>query len=631
MSSADRIVVGVTVFALCWYAGASPLAQRQAPPSFKAGVDGVRLDVRVVAGDGSFVRDITKDDLRVFEDGQEQTIAAFSKVEIPLPAATAGPVPATDVSSNVSFRDGRAYLLLLDDLSVHPQREVMVRQLARRFIERYTAPEDRVAIATTSGIGSGTQDFTNSRTDLFRAIDQFKGRTLPEAAADTFPGLAEARAAGPPNAPPPEVRPTDVLPLQWLLTSVEWLGTVPDRRKALVFISEGVLDQSPDKNVESFHLDIRAAASRGNVAIYSVEAVGLPNAPSGAVKPVVVVDDEPISEQRRRLQAGLTRLSDETGGVAAVRTNAFDALFERVVADSSAYYLLGYTSTHGASRKPRRLEVRVNRPGLKAQVRQSYGTPSGNMSKRTAPPAGLPPALGEAFQSPVPITEIELAVTTAARRGSGDRASVAVVVEGRGERQLDLFMGAADGSGKMQAFQRGALKPASSGAGDAMMQATARFDLKPGRYHLRVAALQEETGVRGSVQHDFQVPDFSKEDLSISGVTLVDVKRGRTPTTRRTFAQSESIDVAAEVYWKRGMTQPISVVTRVTSSQGDVVYEQGGVVEPNQRPDRGVDLGLTIPLQRHPPGAYQLIVEVRTSGDKPLSARRELPFVVSAR
>jgi VWFA-related protein len=627
MPSADRVALGVTVCALCWLAGAPAQAQRQAPPSFKAAVDAVRLDVRVVAADGSFVGDITKDDLRVFEDGQEQAITAFSKVEIPLPAPT-GPSPSSDVSSNVSFRDGRAYLLLLDDIGVHAQREVTVRQLARRFVEQYTGPADRVAIATTSGVGSSTQDFTNDRAHLLKAIEQFKGRLLPEAVADTFPGLVEAQAAGPRVLPPSDVIQPDVLPLQWLLTSVEWLGTVPDRRKALVFISEGVLDQSPDKNVESTHVEIRAAAARANVAIYSVDAVGLPNAPSGAVKPVVVADDDPISEARRRMQAGLMRLSDETGGVAAVRSNGFDALFERVVADSSAYYLLGYTSTHPPSKKLRRLEVRVNRSGLKTQVRQSYGTPSSNTSKRAAPPAGLPAALGAAFQSPVPIMDIELAVTAVPRRGSGDRASVAVVVEGRGARDVDLFIGAADSGGKMQAFKRGALKPGTA-AGDAMMQATARFDLKPGRYHLRVAALEEDTSLRGSVQHDFDVPDFSKDDVSISGITLVDVQRGRTPTTRRTFAQSESIDVAAEVYWKRGLTQPISVVTKMTNGQGQVVYEQGGSVDPNQRPNRGVDLGATIPLGKHPPGRYQLIVEVRTSDNRPLTARRELPFVVS--
>src|SRR6478736_777728 len=195
---------------------------------------------------------------------------------------------------------------------------------------------------------------------------------------------------------------------------------MPDRRKALMFISEGVLDRSIDASVQSAHLEVQAAASRGNVAIYSVDPIGLPSAPSGVVKPVVVSSDDPMSEQRRRLRAGLERLADETGGAALVNSNDFDKLFTQAVNDSSSYYLLGYTSTHPPSKKLRRLEVHVSRPGVKAQVRSGYGTPSASAAKRAAPPPGLPAALGEAFQSPVPIPDVELAVFSLPRRGSGD-------------------------------------------------------------------------------------------------------------------------------------------------------------------------------------------------------------------
>lgn len=610
-------------------AATSLSAQSSQTPAFKATVDAVRLDVRVVADDGSFVRGMTKDDLRVFEDGQEQTITTFSMVELS-PPANPDALPESDVSSNASFRDGRVYLLMLDDLHIHDLRAQTVRELARRFIEQHTTPADRVAIATTSGIDLGSQDFTNDRRQLLEAVARFTARVLPEAASGDLPAFAIARAEAPADAPAPLTAPTEVLPLRSLLSSVEWLGTVPDRRKALVFISEGVPSESPDPEVLGTLQEIFSAAARANVAIYPVDAHGLPTAPSGAVKPVVSADDEPISDRRRTLQAGLRLLADETGGAAVVNSNAFDPLFARVVADSSAYYLLGYNSTQPSTKKLRRLEVRLTRPGFKVQARRAYGAPSARMAKRAAPPAGMPAALGAAFQSPVPITDIELAVTASPLRGSGNRASVAIVVEAQGTHEMEVFIAASQADGKVQASKRGTLKPAGN-SGETVMQSTAKLDLKPGRYHLRVAALREDTGARGSVLRDFEVPDFSKEPLAISGVTLVNVQRGRTPTTRRTFARSEAIDVSAEVYWKRGTTQSISIAATVVNDRGEVVYQQDGVVDPRERPRLGVDFGATIKLDEFSPGVYRLSVAARTTGEKAVSAKREVAFIVMAR
>jgi hypothetical protein len=52
----------------------------QAPP-FKAGVELVRIPVRVLDNKGRFVGDLTRDDFRVFEDGAPQSIATFDLIE----------------------------------------------------------------------------------------------------------------------------------------------------------------------------------------------------------------------------------------------------------------------------------------------------------------------------------------------------------------------------------------------------------------------------------------------------------------------------------------------------------------------------------------------------------------------
>ncbi|HET9705189.1 MAG TPA: hypothetical protein VFP85_14200 [Vicinamibacterales bacterium] len=175
MSGHGRTALALSLFTVA-IARAPLVGQGQPAPSFKAGVDAVGLDLRVVDEKGVFGRGVLKDELRVVEDGVAQTITTFSMVELAAAAATAAlPWPA-DVATNASFVNGRVYLVVLDDLHIHELRAVTVRQLARRFVEHYTTPADRVAIATTSGIGLSSQHFTNNRTDLLAAIDHPSGR-----------------------------------------------------------------------------------------------------------------------------------------------------------------------------------------------------------------------------------------------------------------------------------------------------------------------------------------------------------------------------------------------------------------------------------------------------------------------
>ena len=71
----------IALLAVCT-GGVALVAQQ--PPVFRAEIDSVQLDVRVVDEDGRFVRDLDRGDLQVFEDGQPQTISTFAMVDIPI-------------------------------------------------------------------------------------------------------------------------------------------------------------------------------------------------------------------------------------------------------------------------------------------------------------------------------------------------------------------------------------------------------------------------------------------------------------------------------------------------------------------------------------------------------------------
>ena len=85
----------------------------------------------------------------------------------------------------------------------------------------------------------------------------------------------------------------------------------------------------------------------------------------------------------------LRTLADNTDGRAIVNRNDLAAGMKQIVRDTSAYYLLGYNSTHTATDgKFHEIKVRVKRPGIQVRARKGYWafqwtTPSGPWRRRS--------------------------------------------------------------------------------------------------------------------------------------------------------------------------------------------------------------------------------------------------------
>jgi hypothetical protein len=104
-------------------------------------------------------------------------------------------------------------------------------------------------------------------------------------------------------------------------------------------------------------------------------------------------------------------LADETDGRAIVNQNDLGAGLRQIVRDTSAYYLLGYTSTlNQPDGKFHKINVRVKRPGLQVRARPGYLALTATEAERALAPkkAGPPPAVTEALAT--------LAVTAQQRR-----------------------------------------------------------------------------------------------------------------------------------------------------------------------------------------------------------------------
>jgi VWFA-related protein len=151
--------------------------------------------------------------------------------------------------------------------------------------------------------------------------------------------------------------------------------------------------------------DLVNFAQRHNVTFYPVNPSGLEVFDRGAneMKPT----DPPGAMTQDMLRTefraeALRTLAGNTDGIAVI-TNDLRGGLRRIVDDVSAYYVLGYYSTdRDFNGGYRRIEVKVNRPGVQVRARRGYFAPKvgagpppeASKAPVTAAPAGLTDALG---------------------------------------------------------------------------------------------------------------------------------------------------------------------------------------------------------------------------------------------
>jgi VWFA-related protein len=321
--------VAVAALAILWVVGIGAQTPQPAP-TFRSEIDYVQIPVRVLDARGEFVRGLTQSDFQIFEDGQAQTVAAFSEINIhSVPAGAAQPTMVSEVeegiaSSEVLHVDGRVYVFVLDNQNMPAAVALKTRHLMRRFIRDSFAANDVAAVVLT-GTGRG-QSFTSSPRLLNEAIDRLMS-----------------------DADPSDNSPDTVL--QKIADTAQWMGnTIKGRRKALVLITPSSICHLVNTNLKNFSNCKEAAryalrvAGRSDVSIYTIDPLGIvpthgsPAEFVGRSERSTVVVRGPLDAARY--------LAEESGGFAVLNSNSLDVGFARVMRENSAYYLLGYYSTN---------------------------------------------------------------------------------------------------------------------------------------------------------------------------------------------------------------------------------------------------------------------------------------------
>jgi VWFA-related protein len=538
-----RTLTGTTLGVLLATAGVVGQQQDSAPPAvtFRSAIEAVEIDVYITDVDGNPVSGLTLDDFELFEDGKPQPITTFAAVDIPIETretVARASYAESDVAGN-NVPEGRLYVFALDEVS--GANILRTRQFLRDFIENHFGAHDLGAVALLGrGLATDGQDFTSSPRLLLEAVEKFSGG-FSGSAVDSDGGVTQETTSG--RSEPCRLgrNPGDVYrsvrsqQLASLRSMTELMERLPGRHKAMLFFTEcvgvdfydlvdyqgGVLGLAG----EDAHAAM-SAATRSNLAIYPIDPSGLtPDA-----VPLVTI-------------GAFRAMADATGGVALINSNSFTQTFERIVRDSSTYYMLGFNSAYEKDDgRYVGLEVRTTRPGLTVRTRDGYVAPTRHERRarersreREKAPASQASAL---VASPLATDGMPIRVFATPFR-NGKEARVPLVVE-MPASSLDL--GFADGAytgtvdvsyvvtdAKRRIFpevrhtasvrvepQSRAPEPLD----EVRVRVVSELELSPGRYQLRVGAASRIQS--GSVVYDLVVPHFGDGRMAMSGLAVID-------------------------------------------------------------------------------------------------------------
>ena len=378
----------------------APGSQQQ--PTFRIAIDYVTMDAIVRNNQDQFVADLSKDEFEIYEDGVKQDITSFTLIHggrvhnllAPPPAPTQEGI-ILPVSRPRNDAAGRIFLIIVDDLHLDFRNTGRIRDLFKRISRNLIHEGDMFSIVST-GPSSLAIDPTYDRKILDDAIKKISGNGLKP--SDIIQGAEGAEG-------PSEVRYRAHVAFSTAYDMLRQLERITNRRKAVVWVSNGFdfdpfkesrLGEDPvfggrfgqtreegremrdqfnrgnvfaDADLARELGELTRTANRANATIYTIDPRGLV---AGADLDEQL-DPVEFGEHVRKTQDSLRVLADETGGIAVVNQNDFDKALKRIDAETSDYYVLGYSSTNpDPLKRTRKIEVKVKRPETRVISRTSY-------------------------------------------------------------------------------------------------------------------------------------------------------------------------------------------------------------------------------------------------------------------
>lgn len=625
-------------------------------PTFRAAVTRVQVSVRVLDASGQPVRGLTPDDFTVTEEGAPQRISSFQAYRFAPAAMRLHDVPPTGRVSattspvtNAHTSEARVFALVIDDLHIHPRRTERARAIGRDLVARLH-PSDLLLVATTSG-RHATLVFSRDRAAALRTIEAAFGQRLVDPTSEMLqhPGRHQSGGGGYASQGLAGSQQQRVMQLEMAYETITRVAAravdIPGRRKTLLYVSEGspigstvnASGQVAGSGSANVALqNAMAAATVADMAIYTVTPTGLDvpgefliesngRAVDGFGRDITHEQVASVVAEFLQTKWQLRDMASLTGGLALIDTNDASGALTRVMDDASEYYVLSYEPDKPAKNdKFRKIDVKVNRPDVRLVVRRGYAAPQGVAGASDAPVAGgLPPPLRALLGGTLPGDGLPLRAQ-AIPIGPGEarrttRFAVVVEADGaalaalatNGRLSMAVAQLALNGQGAAGNATRRAMAVSFSPEQRTLLEASAlrmvsTLDLPEGDHQVRVAVLEEPSGVGGAVHLEIAVPNaglppglaIGSRAWAMVPTAFVDPAAAAAlpvpPTAMRVFPGSDVLQVTVT-----GVPGATSILARDT--RGAVVWEQPLPTGPDVHQ-------LDLPLSALRPGAHRLSV-----------------------
>jgi VWFA-related protein len=402
---------------------------KDAPLTFKSGVNLVPVPVVVRDSKGRIADNLGIDDFQLFDNGKPQMISKFTVEKLTKDAVSSAP-PAprqtdkpsatgeTLVDAKAEGIPDRFVAYVFDDLHMSPSDMIYTRDAARRQLDSAAHALERAAIYTTSG--QPMQEFTADKDKLHAALAAIgrarasATRSLQQSGCppmtyymgdliynknDPFAlNLAVTDAMRCANLTPQE-RPVAVTlsrsaarqallngdkdtmsSLDALRNVIAKLASMPGQR-TIVMVSPGflVLDDMRDQQTGLIERAIRA-----NIVIGALDARGLyassgmPDASEPNVNPATMTQKAAYRNTEATTQSDvMATLAEGTGGTFYHGTNDYDEGIARTAAAPDVLYVLGFSPLDlKLDGKYHNLKVTLKGvKGMDLQVRKGYYAP----------------------------------------------------------------------------------------------------------------------------------------------------------------------------------------------------------------------------------------------------------------
>lgn len=544
-----RAGVAAVAFLLALPVSAQP---PQAPkPSFRSGVDLLRVHATAVDDRGQPVRDLQPSDFSVRIDGEDRPLR-FAQFYGPSGevAVTAGAEPpAPSFALNTTSGPGRAVVFVVDLVSIKQGYEKLILDAAARLVDGL-GPNDAVGLMPIPGAGV---DLTRDRERVSSALRTLRGVadvplithyfTLSEAVAfeqlnrRVIGETIERECCRTCTSCPDELK-TETRELltqarahaRSVVTSLTNLADALrplDAPRTIVLLSAGLPFEQDSLGLFT---DLQRALTRAGIMIFSVQ-VSQPDSDASNVK-----RPGTGTLQSSDLTAGLANVATMAGGAMFTGVGTAKGVFERLRTEVVYSYELGIEGRPGdLDGKTHDVKVTVSRPGVSVRSRTKIMP-----VERTGDPATR---LGRLLGQPIDVTDLPVAATAYSVRGE-DAATLKVIVAAELGGSVTLtppiqYAVTINREGKA-VFQTNDV--AVAGADGARVLTAAQ--LAPGRYRLRLAGI-DGVGRGGTVELPITVALRAAGTLQASDVIL-GIGQSFTPVVR--VREGQSLSALIELY-----------------------------------------------------------------------------------